>query len=97
MRNGNLKCFSRLISSYSTFHGIQRQPASLLKKYKLASEVSNLSHPGKKKMDNCIHISFMQRNLLVLVSGWGAIIHPKRADFVAYKRTIDREALKFLS
>jgi|Transcript_1956 ubiquinone biosynthesis protein COQ4 len=98
MRNGNLKCFSRLISSYSTFHGIQRQPASLLKKYKLASEVSNLSHPWKeRKMDNCIHISFMQRNLLVLVSGWGAIIHPKRADFVANtNELLDGVSLKFL-
>ena len=98
MQNRNLKYFPKLVSNYSSSREVQRQPASMMENYKLTMELANLSERRKEKItDNCIHLSFLQQNLVTLFSGCGAIVHPKRADFVANtNELLDRVNLKFL-
>ena len=98
MQNRNLKYFPKLVSNYCSSREVQRQPASMMENYKLTMELANLSERRKEKItDNCIHLSFLQQNLVTLFSGCGAIVHPKRADFVANtNELLDRVNLKFL-
>ena len=98
MQNRNLKYFPKLVSNYCSSREVQRQPASMMENYKLTMELANLSERRKEKItDNCIHLSFLQQNLVTLFSGCGAIVHPKRADFVANTtELLDRVNLKFL-
>ena len=101
MRSGPLKRFSAIshcaLSSgrYPDF-GHQIEPKTAIKKFKLAKEI--LSERRKEKQaQQYVHLSFFQRNLLVLLSSFGAVIHPKRADFVANtSELVDEISLMFL-
>jgi ubiquinone biosynthesis protein COQ4 len=98
MQIRSLKYFSKLVSNSFTSRGFQRQPVSLITKYESVITVSNLSQQQKGKItDNCINLSSLQQNLIILFSGCGAIVHPKRADFVAnINELIDGVNLDFL-
>jgi len=76
----------------------QNQPKSLLNKHKLAIALAKLSHARKEQAsEDFIHLSIAQRSLVILFSGYGAIIHPKRADLVANSsELLDGVVLDFL-